>query len=137
MKRRGVTLVILDGIHISVEDIRAARHETRDVGGALHEVVVVRIDTGYHVRAELLARHVGERLPLSLAERIVRRQHHFEAIVLRFNLSQQLAPEKHIVVALDVRINLLPLPLRLQAVGGFEVTRRQVFRKSFGHKRGV
>ena len=120
-----------------MEDVRIARHSARDVGGTLHEVVVVGVDAGYHMPAELFAHHVGECLPLTLAERAARRQHHLEAELLRLDLAQQLTPKKHIVITLDVREDFPPRPLRLQAVGGFEVTRREVFRKTLCHKSSV
>ena len=55
MQRRGVTLKILDGIHVGVEHVRTVQDALRLMGATLHQVVVIGIYAGNHIASQRLA----------------------------------------------------------------------------------
>jgi hypothetical protein len=55
MQRRSVALEVLDSIHIGMEYIRTIQYASRLMGTALNKIIVISIDTGYHIPAKWLA----------------------------------------------------------------------------------
>ena len=55
MERGGVALKVLYGIDEGVYDVGIAQHEGGVVVGSLQEVVVIGIDTCYHVTSHAVA----------------------------------------------------------------------------------
>ena len=98
--------------------------------------------TGESVPAEkeidTLTAEDGKGLPpyariLAFGERGLRGEHHLEIVFLRVVLAEQMAPERHVVVALHIGHDALACRLGAQAVGCFYVERGYVLCQSFGH----
>ena len=121
-QRRRVALQVFDGVGVSVEHVGILEHLARAFGGALHQIVVVGIDAGYHVRSRLPRQqlHHGSLLAaLQLAD--ARGEHDLEVALLILEATEHSAPEEHIVVGLHVGHDALPALLRLQPVGRLDV----------------
>ena len=69
MQALGIALVVLYGIGIGMEHIGTAYDAARGVGLTLQQVVVVTVDTGYHVTAEPLTQVIHHGHLLALGER--------------------------------------------------------------------
>ena len=120
MQTLGVTLEILDGISVGMEDIGTLQHLLGSLGGTLAQIVIVGIHTGYHILAHPLE-HISDSRLLATVEMIIAgRQHDFEIARVILILSQHRPPEEDIIVALDVSHNLAPSLLRGHPVGCLE-----------------
>jgi len=93
-------------------------HLLRHLRSSLHEVVIVGIDAGNHAFAQTRPEEIGQRHLLPLTEGGPRGQHHLKIIMLRLERPQQLAPEEHVFVALDIRHNLAARVSPVEAIGG-------------------
>ena len=93
----GMALQIFDGVDPGVQNVGRAAHHGAGGGGALHQNVVVGVDTGDHVGAE----SVGQGDLLAPAQGDARGEDHFELHV-RGRSGEHVAPEEDVVVALDV-----------------------------------
>ena len=113
--------------------IGAVDDATRCACLALQQVVVVAVYAGNHMSAQSYAEVVHHRHLLTLSQRCVRGQHHLEVVFFVVVLAQQMAPERHVVVALHIGHNPLACRLGFQAVGGFYVERGYVLCQSLSH----
>ena len=127
VERGRVALHVLDGVGVGVEDERTLEDGARGERGALDEVVVVGVDTGDEPLSGLAVEgaHQGSFLT-PLQDVLPRGQHHLEVIVGRLKLTEDGAPEEHVVVALHISDDLLTLLFGVEAVGGIKIGRRQV-----------
>ena len=75
VERGRVALHVLDGVCVGVEHVAALGHAARLGGGSLQQVVVVGIDTGYHVGAYVLANEVHQHRLFAALQPLVRGQH--------------------------------------------------------------
>lgn len=117
----GITLEILNGISVGMEDIRILQHQLRSLGSTLLQKIVVGIHTGYHILAHPLE-HITDSCLLAAVEMVVAgRKQDFEIAGLILKLSQHRPPEEDIIVALDVSHYLAPSLLRGHLVGGLKV----------------
>ena len=142
-----IALVVLDGIYIGMEDVRALQHLLRLRRHALHQIVVVGIHTGYHVHAKpALAIFFPVLLTFNLQEvhqhRLLtprqigfRRQHHLKIAVVVLEGGKHRAPEVDVVVGLDVGYNPTTGPLRLQGISRFEVPAVDIVFQFLSHVR--
>ena len=121
MQRRSVTLIVLYGINEGVYDIRIAQHEGRVVVGTLQKVVVIGINTGYHIAAHAVAHKREKSGFLAFRETGSRRKHHFEIARLVFELTEYHTPEEDIVVAFDIGYDASSLTFSAQGISGGEI----------------
>ena len=135
VKRGRVTLVVLDGIDVGVEDVGVAHDVLRCLCGPLHEEVVVGVHAGYHVLAHLVAHEVHEHLFLALGQTHLRGQHHLEVVLVVLKLAQHRAPEEHVVVTLHIGHDALARGLAVHAVDRAEVIGVEVVAQTFCHGR--
>ena len=119
--RTGITLEILNGISVGMEDIRILQHQLRSLGSTLPQKIIVGIHTSYHILAHPLE-HIADSRLLATVEMVVAgRKQDFKIACLILILSQHRPPEEDIIVALDVSHYLAPSLLRSHLVGGLEV----------------
>ena len=117
----GVTLEILDGISVGMEDIGILQHLLGGFGRTLPQEIIVGIHAGYHIPSHSLE-HIHDSRLLATVEMVVAgRKQDFEIARLILILSQYRTPEEDIIVALDVSHYLAPSLLRGHLVGGLEV----------------
>ena len=135
MERRGVTLVVLNGVGVGVEHERVGEHVAGRWGAALQQVVVVGIHTGDHIVAQVLAQTVHHRLLLAAREVGARRKHHLKLQVVAFEVVEHTAPEEDVGVAFHVCHDLLlTFALRVQLAGCLYEFGVQVSCQSFAHR---
>ena len=118
---RSIALIILYGIDEGVYDIGIAEHEGRVVVGTLQEIVIVGIDTCYHITSHTVAHEREESGLLALGEIGTRRKHHLEVACLVFELAEYHTPEEDVVVALDIGHDAASLTLSAQRIGSGEI----------------
>lgn len=121
MQGRGITLIILYGIDEGVYDIRIVEHEGGIVIGSLQQVVVVGIDTGYHITPHTIAHKRQKGRLLALREIGTDGEHHLKITCLVFKLTQYHAPEEHVVIALHIRHNTATAALTTQGISSREI----------------
>ena len=126
MQRRGIALQVFYGIGVGMKDVGVFDDSLRLRCSALQHVVVVGINTCYHVWSHLSADEVEEHRLLAPLQLAVRGQHHLEVSVFVLEACQHGAPEEDIVVTLHIRHDASPRLLGSQGVGRFEVVAIQV-----------
>ena len=132
VERGRITLHVLDGVGVGMEDVWTAEDLARGLRGSLDEVVVVGIDTGDEPLSRLAMEGTHERGFLAALEGVLPRgEHDLEIEPVRLKLAEDGAPEEDVVVALYISHDLLPLLLRVQAVGCLEVRGREVILEPF------
>ena len=103
VERWRIALIVLDGIYVGVEHIRTVENALRLMGAALNKIVVIGIDTGYHIATKRLALEKIHQYRLLAASKIhLRWQHHLEVTLVVLELAQNRSPEVDIVIALDI-----------------------------------
>ena len=127
MQRRRITLEILDGIDVGMEDIRALKHPFRLSCAPLNHIVIVGIHTGYHVLAQRFSfEEVHQHRLLSTRQIALRRQHHLEIALIVLKFAEHRPPEVDIIVTLDIGHNPMARLFRSERIGRFEITRVEI-----------
>ena len=103
VQRWCIALEVLDGINVGMEHIRAIEYALRLVGAALNKIIVIGINTSYHIAAKRLAlEEVHQHRLLTTSKIDLRRQHHLEIALIVLELAENSSPEVDIVITLDI-----------------------------------
>ena len=121
----GVALEVLNRIDKGVHHIGRSAHHLAGGRGALHEKIVVGVDTRDHVRPE----PIGQGDFLATPQREARGEHHFKLHMGR-GLAQGVAPKEDVVVAFDVGHGTRPRRTPFEPRGRGDVSRIQVRRET-------
>ena len=115
-----------------MEHVAIRQHRARRGRRPLQQIVVVGVDTSYHVLPHTAVEQSHERRLLSPFQSVgARRQHHFKVACGVFKARQHGTPEEHVVVTLYVSHDASARLSRVQAVGRLNISRRYVLVQAF------
>ena len=113
----GIALVIFDGIGIGLEHVSAVVYLAGSGCHTLQKVVVIAVYTSHHVVAQPGTQLIHKHRFLSLAKRVLGREHDLEIEGLVLEIGEDRTPERHIVVALYIGHNPALCLFRFQPIG--------------------
>ena len=135
MQRWGITLEVLNGIDISMEYVWAFKYPARLGCMSLYHIVIVGIDTGYHIPSKGFAfEEVHQHGFLAACQVAFRREHHLEITLVILELAKNRAPEVDIIVTLNIGHYPMSCFLGRQRISRLKIARVKIFLQSTWHK---
>ena len=135
VQRRCVALHVLDGVGVGVEYVGIVENRLRRTAGALLQVVIVGIDTRYHVAPHPTGSNQTHNGSLLATFEMVesRGQHHLEVALGVLETREHRPPEEYVVVALDISHDATASLTRAEPIGRLYILRRYSVAQSFCH----
>ena len=103
MQAFGTTLIIFNGIRISLENISAIVYLTGSRGNTLQQIIIITIHTSHHILPQTGSQLIHQDRLFSFTKGFLRRKHDLKIMILILKVSKDRTPKRNIVIALYIR----------------------------------